>query len=52
MNNKGFTMSSYYCVSVFCDLNGLGLFQSRFKKAERSLYFLGWAFEKGSLTIS
>lgn len=46
MNSKGFTMNSYYCISVFCGLNVLGLFQSCFKKAERFFYFLGWALIK------
>jgi len=43
MNNKGFTVNSYYLVSRFCDLNGLALFQSHFQKVER---FLDWIWNR------
>lgn len=43
-------MNNDYCALVFCDLNGLGLFQRHFQKAERFLFLK--CFETGSLTIS
>lgn len=51
-------MDNYYCASLFCDLNGLGLFQSHFQKAEISFflkfwnrlinYFMAWAWQCSS----